>query len=262
VTTWLRADHPLLVAHRGWRAHAPEQTMVAFEAAIAHGAEMIEADALLTRDGRLALMHDTEVDRTTDGHGLVSDLTWDEIAALDAGSWFDAAFAGLRVPRAEDLLALARDAGISVCLEAKGETPAETTRVAVALATLISESGATDWAFVSSFDHAALQAARMVVDGLLLAPERLPQYGPQVAEETLRQAVALGAPVIQHRWELIEPDVVQTLHDHGVAIWAWNTNDEQSVDVALRLGVDGVIGDDIDLLVQGREALDPGRERR
>lgn len=257
VTTWLRADRPLLVAHRGWRAHVPEQTMASFEAAIAHGAEMIEADALLTRDGRLALMHDISVDRTTDGRGLVADLTWREIAVLDAGSWFATVFAGLRVPRAEDLLALARESGISVCLEAKGATTAERTRVALALATLVAKRGARDWAFVSSFDHEALQAARRAVDGLLLAPERLPEHGQQAAVETRRQAVELGAPVIQHRWELIDAEVVETLHDQGIAIWAWNTNDEESVHAALRLGVDGVIGDDIDLLVMGRENLNP-----
>jgi glycerophosphoryl diester phosphodiesterase len=161
------------------------------------------------------------------------------------------------VPSAQDLLGLAHDTGIAVCLEAKGANPAEMTSVAVALATLIADYGAKDWAFVSSFDHGALQAAREAVDGLLLAPERLPQHGLQAAELTLRQAVALGAPVIQHRWELIDRELVETFHDHGIAIWAWNTNDESSVDVALRFRVDGIIGDDIDLLVQGRDAITP-----
>jgi glycerophosphoryl diester phosphodiesterase len=245
----------LVVAHRGLRAHVPEQTVESFKAAIEHGAEMIEADALLSRDGALVLMHDDAVDRTTDGHGVVADMTWDELSRLDAGSWFGPAFAGLRIPRVPDLIELARVAGIRLCLEAKGATPAQRRQVAVALADLVKAMDAMSWAFVSSFDHAALAAATARVPGLLLAPERLPERGVQSPAETVRQANALGSPVIQHRWELISPDLVETLHDAGVAIWAWNTNDERSVQVSLALGVDAVIGDDVDLLVAGRAAL-------
>jgi glycerophosphoryl diester phosphodiesterase len=232
--------------------------MASFRAAIEHGAEMIEADALLTRDGELALMHDVAVDRTTDGHGLVEDMTWDELSRLDAGSWFDPAFAGLRIPRAAELIELARDSGIGLCLEAKGDVPGQAVRGAVALADLVSSRGATTWAFVSSFDHEALGAAKAAVPALLLAPERLPEHGPQSPIETLRQAIALGAPVIQHRWELITAELVDVLHEGGVAIWAWNTNDEESVRTALALGVDGVMGDDVDLLVTGRADVSAG----
>jgi glycerophosphoryl diester phosphodiesterase len=230
--------------------------MASFRAAIEHGAEMIEADAQLSRDGELALMHDDTVDRTTDGHGLVGALTWDELSHLDAGGWFDPAFSGLRIPRVVDLLDLARDTGIGLCLEAKGPTPDHKRRVAIALAALVAEHDATARAFVSSFDHEALAAARATVPDLMLAPERLPEHGPQAAGETVRQALALGAQVIQHRWELITADLVAALHEAGIAIWAWNTNDEASTRSSIALGVDGVIGDDIDVLVAGRAAAD------
>jgi glycerophosphoryl diester phosphodiesterase len=255
--SWLR-DRPLLVAHRGLRARVPEQTMASFTAAIEHGAEMIEADAQLSLDGELVLMHDDTVDRTTDGHGLVGDLTWTELSRLDAGSWFDPAFSGLRIPRARDLLDLARDSGIGLCLEAKGPTSEYRRDVAVALAALIADHGATQRAFLSSFDHEALAAARASVPDLMLAPERLPEHGPQAAGEAVRQALALGAPVIQHRWELITADLVETLHEARIAIWAWNTNDYKSTRVSIDLGVDGVIGDDVEVLVAGRAAHEAG----
>ncbi|MEO3863393.1 glycerophosphodiester phosphodiesterase family protein [Acrocarpospora sp. B8E8] len=246
---WLRADRPLVVGHRGQCAHIPEHTMPSLRAAIAKGAEMIEADALLSRDGELVLMHDTTIDRTTDGTGPLTDLTWAELSELDAGSWFGPAFAGLRLLRAQDLLDLARAEGIALCLEAKGDTTEDVTRVAERLARLVADNDALGWAFVSSFDHGALAAAKAAVPALLLAPERLPEHGTQTPAETVRQALALGAPVIQHRWELISPHLVDTLHDAGIAIWAWSTNDEDAVRISLALGVDAIMGDDVDLLV-------------
>jgi glycerophosphoryl diester phosphodiesterase len=252
---WLRPDRPLIVAHRGLRAHVPEQTVASFQAAITHGAEMIEADAQLSRDGQLVLMHDVDVDRTTNGHGSVADLTWAELSSLDAGGWFDPMFSGLRIPRASELLELAQAAGISLCLEAKGYSRDQAADIAVAIADLIVERDATTWAFVSSFDHEALIAARARVPAILIAPERLPEHGVQPAAETLRQAIDLEAPVIQHRWELLSADVVDTLHDGGVAVWAWNTNDARSARLALALGVDGVMGDDVDVLVTARSEL-------
>ena len=102
--------------------------------------------------------------------------------------------------RVSDLIDIARDASVGLCLEAKGGDLDEVGRVAEALAALVSASGAVDWAFVSSFDHAALQRARSIVPGLLLAPERLPEHGVQSHQIAVQQALALAAPVIQHRW--------------------------------------------------------------
>ena len=252
---WLRPDHPLVVAHRGQSALVPEQTIASFQAAIDLGAEMIEADAQLSHDGRLALMHDLTVDRTTNGSGRVAELGWEELSRLDAGGWFNPRFRGLRIPLAEELVDLAGSAGIGLCLEAKGATTAEATRVAVALAHLVRDRDALRWAFVSSFNHRALADARRAVPGLLLAPERLPDHGPLPAEEALEQVIALGAPVLQHRWELLTAELVDLLHREGFAVWAWTTNDERSLRAAIGLGTDGLMGDDTSLLLKARARL-------
>lgn len=249
---WVRPAHPLLIAHRGLRAHVPEHTVESFRAAIDHGAEMIEADVLISKDGELVLMHDTNVERTTSGRGRVDQLTWAEIASLDAGGWFGPQFTDLRVARVPDLLEIAAEAGIGLCLEAKGDDHAVTAEVARRLALVVRDFGAVEWAFVSSFDHEALAQAKARVPDLLIAPERLPEHGRQTPEETLHQALALGTPVIQHRWELITPDLLDLLHEHDIGVWAWNTNDASSVRWTLELDVDGIVGDDIALLVEGR----------
>ena len=89
---------PRVIAHRGASAAAPENTLAAFRAAKEQGAEMVELDARLTRDGVLVVIHDSTLDRTTDGRGRVALSDSDSIARLDAGSWFDPAFRGERLP--------------------------------------------------------------------------------------------------------------------------------------------------------------------
>ncbi|QDU38322.1 Glycerophosphoryl diester phosphodiesterase [Maioricimonas rarisocia] len=100
-----REPRPLVVAHRGLLRHAPENTLANFRACL----ELrigFEFDVQRTRDGHLVCIHDSTVDRTTTGTGRVADLTLDEIRRLDAGSWFDTAFEGERVPTIEEVLAL------------------------------------------------------------------------------------------------------------------------------------------------------------
>ena len=107
-----------VIAHRGHTVGAPEQTLLAYRLAIELGAEMIEADLRFSRDGVGVMLHDARLDRTTDGHGLVSDMDWADIARLDAGSWFSRETARQRVPRLEDLFDLAQAAGTALCIEA------------------------------------------------------------------------------------------------------------------------------------------------
>jgi glycerophosphoryl diester phosphodiesterase len=244
---WIRPDDPLIIAHRGQPAEAPEQTLESFTLAIERGAEMIEADVQLTRDGVLAMMHDPTVDRTTDGHGRPADHTWAELQALDAGGWFGPTYAGVRIPSAADTIELARARGVRLCLEVKGRPGREANAIAVALARLIGTAGATSFAFMSSFHPAALAAARAEEPALLIAPERLPEHGPRSTAVVVRHAVGLRADVLQHRWELLTAEVVDALHEADVAVWAWNTNDRRAIAVARALGVDGLITDDLRL---------------
>ncbi len=89
---------PIIFAHRGASAHAPENTLSAFKLAIEYGADAIELDAKLSADGEVVVIHDQTVDRTTNGHGSVGKLKLDELKSLDAGIRFDAKFAGERIP--------------------------------------------------------------------------------------------------------------------------------------------------------------------
>src|SRR5512139_733767 len=91
-------SQPIIFAHRGASAHAPENTLAAFELALAQQADAIELDVKLSADGQVIVIHDSSVDRTTNGHGKVQDMTLVEIKALDAGSFFSSQFAGEKIP--------------------------------------------------------------------------------------------------------------------------------------------------------------------
>lgn len=107
-TSWRRkpGDRPFVVAHRGLSAAAPENTLAAFRLALEAGADVLELDVHLTRDERIAVIHDRTLQRTTTGNGPVGAYTSTEIAAFDAGSWFDPTFASERVPMLDDVLVL------------------------------------------------------------------------------------------------------------------------------------------------------------
>ena len=245
------------MAHRGHRAAYPEQTLPAYQAAIDLGCRAIEADLQLTQDGHLVMLHDLTVDRTTDGSGPVAGMTLEQVRGLDAGSWFDPRFAGTRIPTLDEFLDMAVPAGATLCLEVKG-TSADAPATAEALARTLAERGLVDRMFMSSFDHAALAAARAIVPDLMTAPERLPEDGPADLAEAVRQARASGATVLQHRWEYLTPEIVDALHTIDVGVWAWPTDSPESIEVSVRCGVDAVIGDDVAWLLAEVAAVTTG----
>jgi glycerophosphoryl diester phosphodiesterase len=247
---WIGRDRPLIIAHRGHSIEVPENTLEAYRRAIDLGVEMIECDVNMTRDGELVMIHDWTLDRTTTARGRVEELTLDEIGGVDAGSPFDPSFAGLRIPTTAETLDLAREAGILMCFEVKGETPIHYRRVAEALVDLFVAKGALEWAFMSSYDHEALAVAKAKAPELLLAPERLPDDVPADPVEAVRQATALGAPILQNHWRFLTRELVDALHGREVGVWAWPTTEEAEIRVSLDAGVDGVMGDDVAAMVR------------
>ena len=100
----LEMSYPRICAHRGFNTVAPEGTLPAYAAAVALGADEIEVDIWPTKDGDIMVFHDRVLDRTTDGHGRIMDLTTKEVLALDAGSWYSPRFAGCRIAFFEEVL--------------------------------------------------------------------------------------------------------------------------------------------------------------
>lgn len=159
------ADPPMpargLCAHRGVMSTHPENTLPAFAEALRLGAHMIEFDVRLTKDGALALMHDTKVDRTTDGEGRFSEMTLNELRRLDAGIRKGERFAGTRIPTFEETLAMMpRNVWLNCHLKGGADLGAATARV-------VARSGRLHQAFLAATADAA-RAARQVEPAILI----------------------------------------------------------------------------------------------
>ena len=255
---WLREDRPLSVAHRGHSIAYPENPLEAYRTAIELGVEMIECDVNITRDGKLVMMHDPTLDRTTTGMGKVSASTWEEIQQLDAGIKFKPEFAGVRVPSTEETLLLYKEAGILSCFEVKGADADESNRIALGLLELFIKHDMLEKAFMSSYYYEALHLAKSKCSSLLLAPERLPDDAPADPPEAVRQAKLFSAPVLQHQYTVLNSEVVRLLHENEIAVWSWSTTDESSMLFSIDCGADALMGDDAKLML---EVLDRVRPR-
>ena len=254
---WLREYRPLSVAHRGHSIAYPENTLEAYRKAIELGIEMIECDVNITRDGKLVMIHDATLDRTTNGTGRVSASTWAEIQKLEAGTKFKPEFTGVRVPSTEETLLLYKESGIASCFEVKGADTAESNAIALALLELFIKHDMLETAFMSSYHYEALRLAKAKCSELLLAPERLPDDAPPDAAEAVRQAKSFSAPVIQHQYTVMTPEVVRVLHENEIAVWAWSTTDEASMLFSIECGADALMGDDVQLMLDVLNRMKP-----
>jgi glycerophosphoryl diester phosphodiesterase len=231
----------LNIAHRGASALAPENTTAAFEKAVGLGADAIELDLHLSRDGELVVIHDDTLDRTTDGLGPVYERSLEELKRLDAGRWFGEGFAGERVPTLAEVLQ--RFAGkVALALEVKAGSaffPGIEERV---VSTLRRHSAIGQTA-VASFDHYALQRLKEIEPALrtvaLLVGRPVSISG--LAGPVKAEGVALEA-------SLVTKTEVEACRAAGLQLVVWVVNEPAQMRHFIELGVDGIITDRPDLL--------------
>lgn len=244
----------LTIAHRGGAMLRPEETLLAFEHALAVGAEVIEFDVHASKDGVVVAIHDETVDRTTEGVGPVKDRTLAELQALDAGYRFTTdggqSFPyrgqGLTIPTLEEILAAFPET--LYLIEIK---QAEPPIVDVVLDSLRAH-GVLGRVVLASFNPEtilAVRAAAPEVHTALSLPEMVdlnarlddPTYVPP-------------ARFVQAPWESTSQAVVDFAHMHGMVVHPWTVDDEATMKQMISRGVDGIMSDDPALLA----SLDPG----
>ena len=197
--------------------------MAAIRAGIGLGADFVEMDVQRTADGRLVVLHDALVDRTTNGNGLVAEMTWDDLQLLDAGG-------GERVPSLEAALDAAVGAGVMLEVKAPG--------IAVDMYSAVQASGFSGAVVYASFLHAEVLAIR-TIDPLartLALIEDVPVSGAAFAREA-------GANLVGLSIDFATAEVVRTLHDAELEVWVYTINDPRLIEQVIGLGVDGVISD-------------------
>ncbi|VTR91272.1 glycerophosphoryl diester phosphodiesterase : Glycerophosphoryl diester phosphodiesterase OS=Singulisphaera acidiphila (strain ATCC BAA-1392 / DSM 18658 / VKM B-2454 / MOB10) GN=Sinac_4751 PE=4 SV=1: GDPD: GDPD [Gemmata massiliana] len=200
ITKW-----PVMVAcHRGANRYAPENTLAAIKTAVALGADFVEIDIRTTKDGKFVLMHDSTVNRTTNGTGKVSDLTLEEVQKLDAGSWFGKPFAGTRVPTlAEGLAALGNKTG--VYLDAKDITPE-------ALLAAIKEHDLFERHVV--YQSVAYCAKLMKLDA------RVRAIPPLKTVADLEQVAEIKPYGVDANWRILSKEMIAACHEKGIKVFS------------------------------------------
>jgi glycerophosphoryl diester phosphodiesterase len=240
------------IAHRGFSSRAPENTLVAVRAGIEAGAELVEFDVHLSQDRVPVLLHDTTVDRTTDGRGAVAELTLAELGRLDAGSWKGREFAGERIPTLEHVLEQMAGSGAQAAIEVKPLGMAEE------VVQVVRRCDAIPRSFVISFEDEVLRRVHALEPRLRLAlvvGEVAAGDAGQQARALAARAEACGASVLDLNYRLLSPELVGKLRARGFAVWSWTIDEAPVMDALARWGVDGITTNRPDLFQTWRERV-------
>ncbi|HDH99865.1 MAG: glycerophosphodiester phosphodiesterase [Candidatus Latescibacterota bacterium] len=221
----------ILVAHRGYSAVAPENTLAALRAALGAGVSACEVDVRVTSDGELVLMHDETVDRTTDGSGRVRELALSQIRALDAGSWKGEEFRGERVPTLREALEVME--GGHLVVEVKDEG------IEGRLARTIRSAGAQGRTTVISFSLETCRNVRKLIPDLGVLWLLGRKY-----EGAISTALEAGVQGLDVHHEAITPEFAEAVLRRGLSLWAWTVEEPEEAERLEGLGVSVVTSDD------------------
>jgi len=238
---------PAVQGHRGASGLAPENTLAAFRTAIALGADGVELDLQVSRDGAVVVIHDDTLERTTDRRGRIAELTLAEIREADAGVRFAAAYRGERVPTLAEVIALVKaeaGAAFRLNLEIKfaagreGQPPDIEARVLAVLR----ETDFLHRVTIQSFHHPSPETIKRLAPGIftgLLVGTRRPVSDPVAA---VRRR---GADYFAPNFQLVTAELVASLHAAGIPLAVWTVNDPVELRRLLALGVGRLAGDTI-----------------
>ena len=239
---------PLIIAHRGASAYAPENTMAAFKTALEMGADGIEFDVALTRDNEVVVIHDETVQRTTNGIGKVCEFTLEELQLLDAGKYFDKQFSGERIPALETVFEVFGKK-LLINVEIKNfQSPFD--KLPVKVARMVTQFGLEEHVIISSFNPVALIKAgkqsrdiplAILTFGSIPSPVR---FG---IEKVIRHhAIHPHGGLVSKKW-------LVNRQSKGCRINVWTVNRPEEIREFVDIGVDGIITDCPDL---AREVID------
>ncbi|MBD0381776.1 glycerophosphodiester phosphodiesterase [Paenibacillus sedimenti] len=232
----MNGQKPIIIGHRGAAGEAPENTLASFALALEQGAQGLELDVHITKDGQIVVCHDHTLDRTTNGSGLICEQAWEDIQRLDAGAWFADAFRGERVPLLSEVFELV-PAGILINVEVKH---AYEGRMEQALLAFLRESGRINDVVISSFDHKCIcrikQAEPSAKVGLLYAANLVDHaaYAKQIGVDVFS---------LHPHYHSIDKGDVDGAAAAGLAVYPYTVNHAEDFQHMIAIGVSGIITD-------------------
>jgi glycerophosphoryl diester phosphodiesterase len=256
VLNLLKPGRPLVIGHRGYCARAPENTLPSFDLGLAAGADLVELDYHLSKDGVPVVIHDAALNRTTNARKIwrrsgmkVSQRTAAELQTLDAGGWFDAKFAGTKIPLLTEALDFIHSRGGMALIERKAGDPETLVR-------LLRERNLINQVVVISFDWFFLRKFHLLEPGQLLGalgpPERLAngrkasRIARRLSAARLAGIVEAGAKIAVWNRQITKAGV-QLAHQRGLKVWVYTANEAGAAMRLRNLGVDGIITNEVSL---------------
>ena len=243
-------SNSIIFAHRGASAHAPENTLAAFQLALSQGADAVELDARLSADGQVVVIHDPTVDRTTNGHGRVAQLTLRELRSLDAGSFFSEKYRGEKIPLLEEIFeAVGKKMLINVELKNSAAPPDQLVEKVCAL---VEKQGLEKKIILSSFLASNLKKAKRL---LPKAPRGLLTVRGWKGAWARSFGFSFGDYAALHPYltDVTKQQIVR-VHRLKRRVHVWTVNKAEDMVRLNNWGVDGILTDDpqLALRVMGR----------
>lgn len=241
-------DGFIVIAHRGASAYYPENTMAAFEGAMEMKAEMIELDVMMSKDGVPVVFHDAELDDHSNGTGLISSYTLEELKKLDAGSWFDSKFANEQIPTLDEVLEWA-SGKIALNIEIKTEAVSDEIEGGVEekCLELVQKYEMEDHVLFSSFDYRAVSHLKELDSDMPVAllydrsqsKRKLPN---ELITEYKADAFNCSYRQLKNRW-------ISDLREHQIPNFIYTVDEESRMRKLLNAGVTGIFTNKPDLLL-------------
>ena len=245
---------PLIIGHRGASVVTPENTTAAFRKAIAVGADGIEFDVRLTRDGVPVVIHDSSLHRTGGLPQRIADLTWPELKSVDVGSWFAhkknlpaGSFANETVPSLRELFTLFQSNKLVLYLEMKCDSAAEYAPLAEACCRLVEEYGLKDRVIVECFKLPALAILKQLDAKIKTAALFEPSFStPSVLSDqsVITQATAVGASYLALHYRLARQGLIEKAKLAGLQVALWTVDDPTWLERGRAMGIEALITND------------------
>lgn len=227
---------PLIFAHRGFSGVYPENTMLAFRKAMEAGADAIELDVHLSKDGEVMIIHDEALKRTTGESGCVKDYTRAELEKMNAGRTRNDEFGFTPIPSFEEYLDFLKGTSLITNVEIK-TFPYYYPEIEEKVLSLIDRYGLRERIIFSSFNWMSIERLRNLAPdirrGLLIEGYRLYNMGSIISKN--------GHEFYHPDFHLVDEMIIKEIHSHGIGVNVWTVNEEEDIRRCLSLGVDGII---------------------
>ncbi|GAK61113.1 glycerophosphoryl diester phosphodiesterase family protein [Candidatus Vecturithrix granuli] len=229
-----------VIGHRGAAGHAPENTLASFQKGLEFGADMLELDIHMSKDGELIVMHDPRLERTTNGSGYIKDYTVKELKQFDAAKKFEV-YRGERIPTLQEVFDFAKERA-TFAIEIKN-CPILYPDIEKKLVRLIEKNDLVDNVIVIAFYHPSLK--------------KIKEYNPEITTgilyaaglvEPWSVAETVGADALHPEYDYTLADIIEAAHQRGYPVHPWTINSAEDMQRWIDYGVDGIASDFPDVL--------------